>query len=68
MPDLLIPAFTYKILYVCLHHQQWGIKAVFISTVINVDVQGVFLIYNLPNCYTTPNKMTSEDDIKGLVY
>ncbi len=22
---------------------------------------------NLPNCFTTPNKMTSEDDIKGLV-
>ncbi len=24
-------------------------------------------IQNLPNCFTTPNKMTSEDDIKGLV-
>ncbi len=24
-------------------------------------------IQNLPNCYTTLNKMTSEDDIKGLV-
>ncbi len=24
-------------------------------------------IQNLQNCYTTPNKMTSEDDIKGLV-
>ncbi len=24
-------------------------------------------IQNLPNCSTTPNKMTSEDDIKGLV-
>ncbi len=24
-------------------------------------------ILNLPNCFTTPNKMTSEDDIKGLV-
>jgi hypothetical protein len=23
------------------------------------------LIQNLPNCSTTPNKMTSEDDIKG---
>ncbi len=23
-------------------------------------------IQNLPNCYTTPNKMTSEDDIEGL--
>jgi hypothetical protein len=21
----------------------------------------------LPNCYTTPNKETSEDDIKGMV-
>jgi hypothetical protein len=24
-------------------------------------------IQNLQNCFTTPNKMTSEDDIKGLV-
>jgi hypothetical protein len=24
-------------------------------------------IQNLPNCFTTSNKMTSEDDIKGLV-
>ncbi len=24
-------------------------------------------IQNLPNCFTTPNKMTSEDDIKGFV-
>jgi hypothetical protein len=24
-------------------------------------------IQNPPNCFTTPNKMTSEDDIKGLV-
>jgi len=24
-------------------------------------------IQNLPNCFTTPNKMISEDDIKGLV-
>ncbi len=24
-------------------------------------------IQNLPNCFTTPNKMTSENDIKGLV-
>ncbi len=24
-------------------------------------------IHNLPNCITTPNKITSEDDIKGLV-
>ena len=24
-------------------------------------------IQNLPNCFTTPNKMTNEDDIKGLV-
>jgi hypothetical protein len=24
-------------------------------------------IQNLTNCFTTPNKMTSEDDIKGLV-
>ncbi len=24
-------------------------------------------IQNLPNCFTIPNKMTSEDDIKGLV-
>jgi hypothetical protein len=24
-------------------------------------------IQNLPNCFTTPNKMTSEDDTKGLV-
>jgi hypothetical protein len=24
-------------------------------------------IQNLPNCFTTPTKMTSEDDIKGLV-
>jgi hypothetical protein len=24
-------------------------------------------IQNLPNCVTTPNKITSEDDIKGLV-
>jgi hypothetical protein len=24
-------------------------------------------IQNLPNCFTTPNKMTSEDDITGLV-
>jgi hypothetical protein len=24
-------------------------------------------IQNLRNCFTTPNKMTSEDDIKGLV-
>jgi hypothetical protein len=22
-------------------------------------------IQNLPNCFTTPNKMTSEDDIQG---
>jgi hypothetical protein len=26
-----------------------------------------YKIQNLPNCFTTPNKMTSEDDIKGLV-
>ncbi len=24
-------------------------------------------IQNLPNCFTTPNKMTTEDGIKGLV-
>jgi hypothetical protein len=24
-------------------------------------------IQNLQNCFTTPNKMTSKDDIKGLV-
>ncbi len=24
-------------------------------------------VQNLQNCFTTPNKMTSEDDIKGLV-
>jgi hypothetical protein len=24
-------------------------------------------IQNLQNCFTTPNKMTSDDDIKGLV-
>ncbi len=27
----------------------------------------LFLTRYLPNCFTTPNKMTSEDDIKGLV-
>jgi hypothetical protein len=26
-----------------------------------------YQIQNLPNCFTTPNKMTSEDDIKGTV-
>ncbi len=27
----------------------------------------VFLVQNLQNCFTTPNKMTSKDDINGLV-
>jgi hypothetical protein len=52
---------------VCLRGGRWGVELCCRPYSAGILHSVSDQIQNLPNCFTTPNKMTIEDDIKGLV-